>query len=313
MKKAFTWILIFALAFSLLAACGEKSAKKEAASPQPSGENTPPADLQTVYLVQDVTHYDESGKVDETRSYEYDAQGNMIKMTEGGYTHTYTYDADNRKTDLLVTRSDGSSYQHYTYQYDAKGNQTLRTEDYSEYHYEYATTYNDQGLPTEIVCTQNGTPYSTDSFTYDDQNRVVDHISGTISRTHYVYTDNTVAEQDVNDDGTKVYEETIYTYDANGKLLKEEFFEDGELLDYKEYTRDTDGKAMEKRSYSVSDAEATLTRKMVYTYDENGNLTEVNTYENDTLTARRVYTYTQVRLDPQRAQEILAQLQEDAD
>ena len=314
MKKTITLILSLALMLSLLAGCGEKSAKKDAPAGETSGESTNAGDLQTVYVQSTINRYDESGRLDDSWTQEYDANGNMIKMTEQGYTHTYTYDSGNRMTDRLTTRSDGSVYQHYTYQYDANGNQILRTEEYSEYHYEYATSYNDQGLRTEVVCTQNGKLFSTDTYSYDEQGRVVDYVDGTMnSRTHYVYTDNTVAEQDVSDDGSKVYEETVYTYDENGKLLKEEFFESGELLNYDEYTRDSEGKALEMRGYSVYDGQAQLRRKMVYTYDENGNLTEKNIYENDELSLRLVYTYTQLRVSPQRAQELLAQMQKDAD
>ncbi len=319
MKKTITLILALTLMLGLFTGCGEKAKETtpsagDTANPNAGGNtgaNT--GDLQSVYVQQTMERYDEDGRLDDCWTKEYDANGNMIKMTESGYIHTFTYDANNRMTDRLVTRADGSTYLHYTYQYDENGNQTLRTEDYSEYYYEYTSTYNDQGLRTQEVCTQNGEHFRTDTYSYDEQGRVVDYVEGTMSRTHYLYTDNTTTEQDVSDDGSRVYEYTVYTYDANGKLLKEEFFADGELEDYDEYTRDASGNALEKRSYSVDDGEAELDRRIVYTYDENGNLTEKNIYENDALSRRLVYTYIQLQVSPQRAQEIIAQAQKDAD
>lgn len=314
MKKTFAILICAILLLGLLAGCGSDAGdNKTAGTTQGAGENAGVSGgeqtdgLVTVYLLEKEA-YGTNGTA--LRTCKYDKAGNLVEEDRDGYHYTYVYDQSNRNIEWTRSRADGSIHQHNTYQYDEKGNKILQVEDYSEYHFEYKSTYNDKGQLVKVECTRNGEPFDTDTYTYDDQGRLVDYRDGNFSNYHYVYEGNITKEQDVQDDGA-VYSETVYTYDGNGKLIKEEYFEKGELLHYYEYTRNDAGKVLETCRYDMYDDVAQMDRKSVNTYDSNGNLTEKKVYTSGELSNHYVYTYTQLKVSPERAEQLRLQAEKD--
>ena len=312
MKKTIATLLASILALGLLAGCDTNdggngtTAGTTVSTTGSTGEQTD--GLVTVYLLEKK----ENGKGAALQTCKYDAAGNLVEQERGGYRYTYVYDQNNRNIEWTRHRTDGSVHQHNTYQYDEKGNEILRVEDYSEYHFEYKSTYNEKGQLIEVVCTRNGEHFDTDTYAYDDQGRVVEYKDGTMYVYRYVYDGKTTRKQDLNKDGT-VYSENVYTYDDNGKLIKEEYFEEDKLSHYYEYTRNDAGKLLEKCEYDMEDGVAELDSKVVNTYDSNGNLADKKIYEDGELEAHYVYTYKELKVSPERAEQIRIEAEQDAE
>lgn len=313
MKKSITILLSLVLLLSLLSGCGSTAGGNTSAGNGTENAGTSGGgqadDRVTVYLLETKENGSNGAAL---QSCKYDEAGNLVEENRGGYRYVYVYDQENRNIEWTRYRADDSVHQKNTYQYDEKGNVILKVEESGGYRFEYKGTYNEKGQLVEEVCTRNGEPFDTDTYTYDDQGRVVEYCDGTYSTYHYVYEGNVTRKQVLNKKGD-VSEEWVYTYDDNGKLVKEEYWEDGELWTVDEYVRDTSGKAMEHNRYDADDGEKKLETKTVNTYDEKGNLTEKKQYDDENqLVTHYVYKYTELKVSAQRAEELRQQAEKDA-
>ncbi len=312
MKKTVTILVSLTLLLSLFSGCGSNTGSTAAGNDAgkvttPGGEQSD--GLVSVYLLETKTAGPNRIVL---RSCKYDEKGNLVEEDRDGYRYTYVYDQNNRNIEWTRQRADGSVHQKNTYQYDENGNEILQVEDYSEYHFEYKSTYNDKGQLIEVVCTRNGEHFDTDTYTYDDQGRVTQYTDGTMRVIRYVYEGNTTRKQELNNDGS-VDEENVYTYDDNGKLIREEYIVEGETWNYREYTRDENGKVLERQYYELEDGAVEAERKTVYTYDDNGNLTQEKFYEDGELSEQHTYTYVELKVTPERAEELRLQAEKDAE
>ena len=310
MKKTIATMLSFVMLLGLLTGCGTENTSVETGKPdrgdsiasQPQPQETEGGDdgLETVYVVNQRKRVDPSGYETVQNTMEYDQRGNLIKQGSD-YNYTYEYDEQDRRIGWTRLRSDGSVHQKNRYEYDENGNEILQVEDYSEYHFEYASTYNDQGQLVEVVCTRNGEPFDTDTYTYDDQGRLAEYHDGTMYWYRYVYEGNTVTELSLNKNGTEDGSKEIRTYDDQGNLIREEFFEEGEAEYCKTYTYNDAGQLLESCKYDYDEGDRELDSKVVRIYDEQGRLTEKKHYDDDELEYSFVYEYAAIRVSPERA------------
>jgi RHS repeat-associated protein len=182
-----------------------------------------------------------------TTTYEYDANGNQISVTDPlGHKSTTAYDVLNRQTEQTDPL-------HHTTQthYDAAGNTTSTIDALGN---ETTSTYDADGRLTQ---TTDPLGHSTTS-SYDASGEVTDTTDSNGHTTHYAY----------DADGRKLSvtapggAETSFTYDASGNLVSATDPNNHTT----QYTYDASGNRLSK--------ENALNRTWHYSYDENGNLTE---------------------------------------
>jgi len=188
-----------------------------------------------------------------TTYYSYDDKGNLIQVTDalGGIT-TYTYDASNNLTSVRITK-DGTTYFSASYSYDsldrlisvtdAKGQTTTNSYDDNgnlievlypngnkiNYTYtptnriasiahngvtQYQFTYDDNGNPVSITQPGEVNPFT---FTYNDQNRLVQSREPNGNTVDYSYDDAENITGITLTVARAVYQ-SHYTYDANDRV-----------------------------------------------------------------------------------------------
>ncbi|MBQ7116699.1 MAG: hypothetical protein IJN88_00660 [Clostridia bacterium] len=215
---------------------------------------------------------------------------------EGNYTWEnraeYTYDKDgNKLTEKIYT--DDVLLSSAEYDYDSAGLTYKKYE--TEYHddgssivYEYNESgdnlgyvvYDEKGNATEDVRSE----YITDEkgeligekvYENDILSKEMKYAAGNDGEEDYLYIVEAVL---YNDDGSKSVEE----YDESGELIREAYYDsDGSRvysydLEYF-YDEEDNPTAIEKKENGV------LKEKIIYEYDENGNIQYEKTYEGDRL------------------------------
>ena len=98
-----------------------------------------------------------------------------------------------------------------------------------------------------------------------------------------------------------------YTYHENGNICQEESWFDGTLTAV--WSFNEDGKIIKTERYTTKNDVTTVSRR-VYSYDSDGNMTEMQIYKDDVLTEHYYYTYTQIRIAPEKVDIALARQQE---
>jgi RHS repeat-associated protein len=180
-------------------------------------------------------------------AYGYDADGNRTSMTDGAGTVTYTHDVLGRLT--AVTRGADT----FGYTYDPAGNPTSRTD------------------PT-------GT---TDSYAYDDDNRLAVVTTGTTPVAAYTYDPDSQLIQTALGNGIT----QTRTWDRAGRLTDiTHRTSSGTIVARAGYTRDAVGKPT-----SILDADGTTTS---YTYDTADRLTQACFASTDCATAADYLRWT---------------------
>ena len=188
--------------------------------------------------------------------YAYDSKGNLIKETykfdDVQATYSYTYDDNGKLTKKEFSHSSGTqATSEYTYY---SGGSVIR-EDYESNRQQSLTSYvfyDAVGfeIREDYISTENAT------YTYDNNGRPtkieITHKKAGQSSYEYIYNDNGLMTQVVHEYSHPATSERIrevieYSYDEEGKLIKE------------------------TRTNSASDTDV-----ISYIYDENGNLAKID-------------------------------------
>ncbi len=202
-----------------------------------------------------------SGEVDSKTAYEYDENGNLVKMTDlmGQKTvHTYTYDENGNKTEETWSRENG---------------QGQKTE----------FVYNEQGDVTEMkYYTPDGTyDFSrTREYTYDDQGNITSEIgyekytdgSADLHQFHVTSKFNEdgklVETGNVREDGYR-YSYTVMSYDGAGNHTESiEYDGNDEVQSREVYEFNEYGEVVKDMTYSGMDV---LNYTNTYEHDQYGN------------------------------------------
>lgn len=240
-----------------------------------------------------------------TYQFSYDAVGNMISLTDPkGNTINYTYDEKNRL--VKITYPDVSTV---TFSYDANGNRTKMVDNLGTSTYKYdklnrMTSYtNPFGKTVGYGYDDNGNKTSikypdgkTVSYTYDSLNRLKRVTDWLSRKTKYTYDPTGKIIEILNPNGTK----SILTYDSAGRLisLSSEKSDNTVISRYK-YTLDEIGNHVSVKknepllpvlspkniSYTYDDENRLISSDgTTYTYDENGNLNQIQTLTSEIRT-----------------------------
>ncbi len=205
------------------------------------------------------TDYNANGTVQDTKSFTYDANGNVLTATNGYGTYTYTYDKNNN----ILTQTDPFGLK-LTYGYDANNNVTSITDSLGG-----STTkvYNSDIQLTSIQYT-NGTSQARLDLTYTNIGQVATMKryrdtagSQLISQTAYSYdgAGNTTAILHTNASGATIGN-YVYSYDNANRLSSETVTENGGSPVTTTYGYD-------------AASQLTSVNGTSYTYDANGNRT----------------------------------------
>ena len=251
------------------------------------------------------------GDSSETATYTYDEAGRIVGLsyTDGEHVSSVaiTYDANGNETlrtyyeDGVVSYADGQAYNdagllvevyyideegthhtEYTYAYDAAGNLVSEVEHMDEEEYETVYTYDAAGKLIKKEYTEYGGYVGREEYTYNDKGLLA-------KATHYY--------GDVKD------EEIVYTYDENGNEIESVqtyFGEDDTAVMRRVYTYDADGYLLKLETYAAGDEVA---YKMEYTYDAAHNLTSETISLGD-ISQGLEYEYTLVYLDAPLSDEV---------
>ena len=230
------------------------------------------------------------GNQPEVESYAYDLLGRMdYEVNPDGSTTDYTYDDLSRLTDIDEYRADSATPDDFT------DNPKLS---------EYSYTLRNDGKRTsadEIVYDSNSTPVSHTQFdwTYDDAGRLTEEVFTNVNdlltdiddyKTNFVYdlTGNRREKStitDTNSDGlfstaTDQDTKTIYTHDANDRVLTESVVADGSTSDTTTYGYS----GTQQSSKTVTDSVSTVTSFTSYAYDLMGRMGHVVIHNGDSNT-----------------------------
>jgi len=189
-------------------------------------------------------------------SYSYDDHGRLLTQTwEDGDTVSYTYD----NSGALATVFDSATGRTTTYYYDFTDRLMKYAVTGSNYSHSVEYRYDDTNNLLRLVESINGTKKAT-SYTYDKDNRV------------------TSAENVINkdeEDELKVKE--TYTYDSYGRVTQKVTKKDGTVILTEVYTYKTyNGQpTTQVASHTTQNAAGTVVSSYTYSYDANGNITEI--------------------------------------
>ena len=205
--------------------------------------------------------YDNSGKVVGTEEYTYNEAGQLISQksrNDDSYPvdSAYTYNENGlliKKVNTYPENPESAFW--FVYSYDSKGN--LVKEEWT----------NIQG--------GEKSPHSHIDFTYDANGNKLSEIHSNGTKTEWTYDDrgNKLSESQYDSDGFAMLS-TIYTYDAQNRLLTETWCKGG-MADYGEtyaYEYDSAGLRTCRYRYMSGESKDGLTPDMEYSYDAFGNL-----------------------------------------
>ncbi len=206
-----------------------------------------------------------------TYDYAYDDADRLLTVTEGANTWTYSYDDANRVTGLVSpqgtvgyeysptgyrTKLIATGMSDVTYSYDDLDRLTALAQGLENYTY----SYDDHSRLTSLT-RPNGV---NTSYAYDDADRLtqIHHLKTSVLDDQYDYTHDDVGNivTESRDGGTRTY-----TYDALNQLIQ-----------------------MDK---TVAVLGEDLPKKIEYTYDANGNLTQRKDTDDSNVTQTTSYTY----------------------
>lgn len=265
-----------------------------------------------------------TNELNQTISYAYDVMGNLESMTDAtGDTSTYEYDLRDRL--IKETRPDGGEI---VYEYDAAGNKTAVTDangnrtafTYSAINRLITTTDHEGNTINYIYDTENnmtsmitkdssGSILTSESYTYDDHNRLLrtTHANGAYTEQSYDALGNVLTKMDENGNIT------TNTYDALNRLTSVTDAEGG-ITSYTYDSRDNLISVTDANGNTTSYVYDSLNRLVStsspdtgttsYTYDANGNMltkTDANgittTYSYDELNRQTASEFSDATQD----------------
>ena len=241
------------------------------------------------FSVKSITHTDSdaNGTIDDIEIETYDAQGNIISITEDtdndgniDRSRTYTYNDNGQQLSRLDGNHDGSSLTSANYYtYDINGNQTIYQGDNNgdgNINSRSAYVYDAYG---------NRLSYTNDN----DADGVIDSIN---TDTYDENSNNIYSSNDGDNDGA-IDNSGEYTYDNQGNQLTSKGYsgDKGTLTSESIYTYDTMGNRL--TSQNDWDADGNFDNNSFSTYDSNNNiLTRESDYNGDNvIDFYSTYTY----------------------
>ncbi len=210
---------------------------------------------------------------------------------------THTYDDQWRNTRLETTvNGELIFWQDLHYSED---NKTITIDIFSNGETgvtESRQEFDKNGNVIKLETTMDGEPYTISYREYDQENRLVNNtttfFSGMVQTTvvthDYDSQGNLICEKaESTTEESVILSRTDYIYDSQNRCTRETQFQDDERISYTEFTYD--GLVKTGRRY---DTNGTYFGKMVYTYDEWGNLLTMEAYTQDgTLNYWQAYNY----------------------
>lgn len=235
----------------------------------------------------------------------YDAMGNKIQETDSfGNTADFTYDELNRLTSKIEPSNERGERASTTFEYNELGQPIKMTDPRG---YVTLTDYNIRGKPTRILH-----PDGTEElFEYSLKGNLVKStaVSGKKTCFEYDNLDQIVSKKEYSREGallseeSKIYKgtqllksinpeglETVYSYDAQGRLVQEKTLDRFKQLEYNAQgfiASVTDGACIRRFQYDVigrvieergEDLEGNLQFLNRFSYDEMGNKSHVFSY-----------------------------------
>lgn len=237
-----------------------------------------------------------------TQSKEYDSQGNVLRASYGATNYVYQYE-----NGLCISHTsyyNGNLRESSTYEYDSQGRKIKVVSksnggDVSEILY----TYGQNGLVVREEHKRNGASEVVYTYTYDDQNRMIARTTDGNGRDIYEYGSDYLVISQYDRSNTLLYQYQE-SYDQNGNCLRREFYPGGVMDSYHVYILDDQGRRQKTRQFSLTDNQEKLQMESVFTYDEKGNVTQVEHYVDGQLHSKDVYSYLTLRLTPEQAQKL---------
>ena len=223
----------------------------------------------------------DDGGLDLVSSWDYTAWGDVTSSTDPeSHTTTYTVEAYGNVTKVVPP---GSLGYETLYEHDHNLNVTVRkvknvdhtgTAGTSPTHFWTETWYTTMDRPFMVKehLHTAGSPVVQTDITYDGNDNVTEHVKGLVKH-EMTYDERDLLAERVGDPGTgKINATSTYDYDKNGNLT--------EVSDprSKKTTHEYDG--FDRRTKTID----ALDNYVVTTYDENGNVTEREWYEEDGVT-----------------------------
>ena len=212
--------------------------------------------------------YTDYGGIAETRTYDYDGEGNYHYTYIGGtYTQTSWYDKDGRFLKSETTdHATGEVVELSEYRFDDRGNEIY----YRSRHFGDETfrsqTYNKQGKLLKSETTKNGEIYARSTRTYDQNGNELtyEYFNGSIvwgreTRT-YDRQGHLLTWQQMGYNG---WSNHTYTYDEAGNRIQSECKSNDGTTTTEEFTYDEWGNRLTFRSHTVGDEVDTTTKAAV--------------------------------------------------
>ena len=223
---------------------------------------------------------DADGKIDDIRSYTYDANGNLTKEEQDydndgkiDYIRSYTYDVNGNLTkEDFDNNADGMIDFMTLYTYDANGNLTK--------------TQDDNNVNGVFVNVRNYTYDVKGNLTREEIDQDGDGVINRISKITYNTDGNlTKREEDNNADGI-MDEIFAFMYNKDGNMIRyeEDSNADGSADFILTYVYNNNGLIMSGENDTDGDGQAEETVSL--DYDAFGNLISIESFRNDTLINR---------------------------
>ena len=267
------------------------------------------------------TFPDENGKPDEiAHTWQYDSQGREVRYTDGAWDLTieYTYDSQSRVARETISNTSNDSVV-LLYSYDDQGRLAEKKLESDAAPGVDAYTYDGKNL-VKVESVSDGVK-SEALYTYDQDGRLTEKKEtrydpdgyGTVKvtesqTTSYVYDDagrvvNLKSVRTDNEGKRDLTDEYQWVYFQDGKLSKEVFAFEllNEADQYERHTRDCSVHYDSAGRVSSVDAEKSTYH---YTYDENGNNTEIAIKDEEDGEYTYTFTYEPVKAEAPAAPEI---------
>ncbi len=220
-----------------------------------------------------------------------------VTNTQGiGGVYTRAYDEKGNLLTDTYASDDGKAAYSNTYTYDSAGR--ILTHDTNDSHYATGHTefsYDAAGkLVTETFSNSENYTAKTD-FTYGPEGKIAEKVTvydKQEDRTVYTYDENgrLVKEERTVRAGEKVLQSSSveYTYDEAGNKLTQTEIREGNPVRVEEWTYNEAGKVL---TYRELDGKGNVGEGMKYVYDKNGRLEEETFYRGESAEEAAVYVY----------------------